>query len=273
MDKLETENLPGGISVAAGGTRTEVKLDRPWQAEIRVDPAKCPFETKEEEQEAYFEVDGGWRVLPNRYTPYPWHKLIVPRNCWPSDELRILGGHRRIARALAIAESIDSPSGQETWLGVHIGPGAGQNFAHLHYHLIHPLERLEENNRPSDVAGYFRASSRLILQDEACKVVAGGCRAGQCFLLPNESGQLDSEMIAGTIYAIIRLYNAKFKSKQGMSPDYLLSLVYRHRKLIYGTYVPVLNNWGFTEYLGLFEERPLILPWPHEETVRHLKYD
>ena len=40
--------VPGGMQIAYGGTRTEVKLKRPWQPRVRVDPSKCPFEKEDD---------------------------------------------------------------------------------------------------------------------------------------------------------------------------------------------------------------------------------
>jgi hypothetical protein len=271
MSELKTEVLPGGISVAAGGTRTRVCLQRPWQTQIRVEPATCPLEKREHEQEAHFELEGGWRVLPNVYTPFSWHKLIIPEQCWSPERLRTLGGLSCITVAFAIAFSIVFESGEETWLGVHVGPGAGQNISHLHYHLLCPIGPAPHISRFAEIAAYSKSPARLIFRDEACVVVAGGCRAGQCFFVPAGSECEDSASVARTVSRIIGLYNRKFESKEGMPPDYMLGLTFRNRKFEYGVYTPVLNNWGFTEYLGLIEGRPLILPWPHEETVRHLR--
>jgi hypothetical protein len=61
-----------------------------------------------------------------------------------------------------------------------------------------------------------------------------------------------------TITAIISLYNNKFRSKQGMPPAFILGLKYEQQRRVYGSYTPILNNWGFTEYLGLLERTPLL---------------
>lgn len=126
------------------------------------------------------------------------------------------------------------------------------------------------SNSPEDLGDYVRSSSRVVFQNDACAVVAGGHRAGQCFFVPRSHIE-NAEDLAGTMSEIIGLYNKRFESKQGMAPDYMFALTFRNRDFAYGVYVPVLNNWGFTEYLGLIEGRSLVLPWPHEETVRHLR--
>jgi hypothetical protein len=268
MHKIEPEVLPGGIAVISGGTRTRINLNRPWQSELLADPSTCPFENTNEE-EARFDIDGGWRVLSNRCTPFSWHKLIIPMHCWPPEKLRTLGGSESIVAALDIAQSLTLASEEETWLGVHIGRSAGQNVGHLHYHLIHPLDRVRDASSENEIFN-LRDESRILLRNAGCEVVVGGCRAGQCFFFP-AGVDCENRAIAFAAQQVITLYGQKFKSEQGMPPDYMLSFVYRRKRLVYGSYVPVLNNWGFTEYLGLIENRPLVLPWPHEETLRHLR--
>jgi diadenosine tetraphosphate (Ap4A) HIT family hydrolase len=273
MSGPKTEVLPGGITIASGGTRLCVNIDRPWQTEIQVNPATCPFESNDVDAEVELEAGAGWRVLRNRYTPFSWHKLIIPAECWPAEKLRLLGGPDCIAAALAITRAMISDSDEEIWLGVHIGPSAGQNICHLHYHLLRPMQTIHKGDPDADVIDYCRSSSRIIFEDPNCVVVAGGCRAGQCFFIPRPGESDNPPDIASTICRTIELYNRKFKSKQGLLPDYALGLTFRKGIFRYGAYVPALNNWGFTEFLGLIETRPLILPWPHEETVRYLSVE
>jgi hypothetical protein len=54
----KVENLPGLVGALSGGTRTKIKLDRPWQTEIAIDPASCPFETLPQTEVARFEDEG-----------------------------------------------------------------------------------------------------------------------------------------------------------------------------------------------------------------------
>lgn len=108
MNRLVIQQLPGGLSTASGGTRVSVKLDRPWQTDIVVDPSKCPFETRKQIQIATYEQSGGWNVLENQYTPFSWHRLIMPRTCWAKEQVRTLGGEEMTATALRIAASCAS---------------------------------------------------------------------------------------------------------------------------------------------------------------------
>lgn len=269
------QSLPGGVRVASGGTRIAVNLDRPWQADISVNPETCPFDTKQQAEIARIDDDGGWRILENRFTPYSWHLLVIPQKCWPKDEVRTLGGDQQIATALRLAVShlAEQPE-VEYWLGVHVGPLAGQNIGHVHYHLLCPLGDDPGIRSGREVVEHFQSSQLVLLDEPPVKVVLGGMRAGQCFIFPHgelRGTTLSEPELASVLSKVISMYRRGFTSLQGLPPDYIIGLTFWGTRLTYGTFIPILNNWGFTEYVGLLERTPLILPWPHEVTLRHLK--
>lgn len=270
---LEIEKISDCISAASGGTRRGINFSRPWQSDIVVDPAVCPFETKEETEIPGFRQEGGWRLLGNKYTPFPFHRLIIPETCWPKERLRVLGGEDEIGIVLRIVQSILLVETRELWLGIHIGPSAGQNLAHAHYHLLEPLKRISPEPQ-SDIAAHFRDSANVLLKGSHLRVVVGGCRAGQCLIVPeNDSVKLTSEItrdMASLLNHIVKLYSVKFKSTQGLPPDYIIGFRFSGMKIQYGFYIPILHNWGFAEYFGMLEGTPLILPWSHKETFEHL---
>lgn len=273
MTEREIEILPGGLSAAAGGTRTSINLNRPWQADITIDSSTCPFETKEQKEIARYNEDGGWQVIENQSTPFSFHLLIIPTVCWPKEDLRVLGGEGKVSRALKIAKDFISVGNQEFWVGVHIGPLAGQNLGHLHYHLLQPIDRAHQSSE--EVATYSQSNPLVIFEENALRVIAGGYRAGQCFIVP-QSRRFDlthetAHNLASVLSRIITLYNEKFRSTQGLPPDYTIGIKFLGSTMLYCSYIPILNNWGITEYLGLLERAPLILPWSHRTTVEHLR--
>lgn len=274
---------PGGICTAAGGTRKTVKLSRPWQTRIKINPETCPFE-KPEEQEIVktYDFGGVWMRLKNLYTPFPYHELIVPETCWDEERLRSLGGIVELVTALDIAvKVIEERSENKIIMGVHVGPLAGQNQGHLHYHLLSPDLAKDESplllgGRASEdeVHGYTQSNEHLtILESSGVKVVAGGHRVGQCFLVPKEpfAGITASGSLGESLSRVIDLYAERFRSTEGFAPDYMIGLMFREKKFRYGFYLPILNHWGTTEYFALFGEEPVILPWSHEVTVEHLQ--
>lgn len=274
MEKVEFQRLPGGILVACGGTRTEVKLNRPWQVEISVDAANCPFERRLQQEGENSAGDGTWRVLANSYTPHEWHVLIIPETCWPVDQVRCLGGFEQINTVLEIATSLlaEKPD-DDYWLGVHVGALAGQNLSHLHFHLLRPLGESNSQAKTLNVEEWAQSSSLLLFEQSDLKVSLGGLRAGQCFVVRREKSKIDNHDLALVLDRIIRMYSKSFTSIQGLPPDYTIGIKFRSSQFLYATFVPILNNWGFTEFMGLFEGRAVILPWPHEESLRHLLSD
>jgi hypothetical protein len=108
------------------------------------------------------------------------------------------------------------------------------------------------------------------------EVRAGGVRAGQCIIQPVANtvtigDERRRTSLAGTLDRLVRSAAAAFVSNQGASPQFTLGLCFEGRKLCVGSYVPILNHWGFTEYLGLVTGGPVVLPWPHDVTAQHLR--
>ena len=135
---------PGGMASVAGGTRTEVKLDRPWQQELKVDKATCPFCTKPQAELKRFEEGGGWRLIDNAFTPYRRdggiHKMLIPASCWAAEKLRHLGGYDSILCALRLIQGELNGHWQKPILvNAHVGYLAGQNVMHLHWHIVQYL--------------------------------------------------------------------------------------------------------------------------------------
>ena len=96
-------NWPGGLSSIAGGTRGEIKFSRPWQKDLTDYPRNCGLCDDLDFFIEYHEKEGGWYFRQDRFTSLDSHYLIIPPGCWPVDELRILGGVKKIEAALEIA--------------------------------------------------------------------------------------------------------------------------------------------------------------------------
>lgn len=274
---LVFENWPGGIKTVSGGTRNVVKLNRPWQTDISVDPTKCPFCTGQGKE--VFRYEDGWRILDNLFTPFKFHLLIGPENCWSKEQLRILGGCKNIIRALEIARNVMKTSTDKDFgnfsLGVHVGLLAGQNTTHLHYHLLKPLFSQNFSQVRGEFKKLYKNRQYIILETEKWIVTAGGFRAGQCFILPTFDRFSFSQETIGTLarvlIQVITLYNEKFLSEQGLPPDYRITMRILNGEVLVVWYVPILNQWGFVEDSAILEGQPVVLPWTHEATVKFLK--
>ncbi len=257
--ELEIKVFPRGISTVAGGTRTAIKTNRPWQVPMEVKPKECPFhDVNDGFTLKEIDYEDGWRVRQNRWTPFPFHRVVYPPECWEPERLYALGGVDEIRRAFRIATH-EMPPDKDILMSTHIGYSAGQNYGHLHWHVLEPIKK--------EKSGFVLENdpSLRIFESPGLSVIAGGHRAGQCFIVPYD-GQFSHKDIAIVISKIVELYRKKF-----FAPDYCLGLRFQNQHFIYGFYVPILNNWGATEYLGLLEGTPITLPWPHSATVEFLK--
>ncbi len=280
------QRWPGEISTLSGGTRTSITgLDRPWQKEMVIDRSICPFCREEQPgaDRSYivsvhdYKEAGAWKVRRNRMTPFPYHRLILPLECYESEEtLWYLGGERKITGALYAAGDVmhseDFPC-EHVFFYVHVGYSAGQRWGHEHWHFVEPPT--SPTLGKSDLDELADRKELVVFSDRGFTVVAGGCRAGQCYILPNDecskmafAAQMD--ILAANIHRLLGLFNRKFNSAQELKPDFEIFVRFSDGNLIYAKYIPILNMWGGSEYAAIDELTPFVLPWPHEATVRHL---
>ncbi len=298
---VQIETWPGEVKTISGGTRCAINLNRPWQPEIIVpDNPNCALCSKLL-PEQILAVDsspkaGDWLRVQNWYTPYDperegLHQMAIPEICIPTSKLCELGGIHKIGLALQMAlramewETISMSTITIWTVGVHIGQLAGQNISHLHWHIVmadsnpqYPYYMDERCKWASHCT-----ENRTVIKHPHWTVFAGGNRAGQCILVPDEcqlSNNLRMLQLADAIDALVRLGNDKFRSKQGFTPNFSLALSFAAIKyctnknsivIIHGLYTPILNNWGGTEALAPFTRQPYTLAWPHDLTAAYLR--
>ncbi len=273
---------PNGLRNVAGGTRNEIKLDRPWQIPIQVDPSSCPFCNKPRNDVAFYEDGGGWRLIKNSFTPYPFHQMLIPKHCWAVDKLRSLGGKDELICAMKILKTLaERESNRTLFVNVHIGWLAGQNVSHLHYHLVQ--YKFDDNSTSSvglEFQSFFRENPQLVISKKTIwesdlTIGIGGMRAAQAIILPNGEKfhwGIFSATMGSALSWLVNEYNEKFKSKQGLPPDFKISLMFQGGEFKHGMYIPILNHWGSAEEMAMYEDScPITLPWPHELTAKYLK--
>lgn len=288
LSDVTIQSWPGPIRTASTPSKPIPKtFSRRWQARIPIDPDNCPFENRPQNVAAVHErPDGdGWKVLISTTKSEPYHHLIIPQTCklWPEERTRTLGGRDKIAEAIEIAaRKIRDERLRRAQFSVQIGPLAAQNVAHLHYHL-YQLDNLEgEDILAATLARYLYEADGLkklaFFWDDDFIVVAGGHRTGQSLFIPKSAtpfgpypsfGPRTADMLAH----LVDLYSTKFKSVEGMPPDYRFELSIRDDQILFGLFVPVLNQIGTMEDMALFspETRRFNLAWSHEETARYLR--
>ena len=274
------EAFRNDVSTLSGGTRTAVKLNRPWQHNIKdIAGNECPFETKPQNELDRMETpEGVWRVLDNIATPYAWHRLLIPEKCWKEEHLRMLGGSRQIANALTLAGQTMQKENMinRACLGIHVGWHAGQNVWHPHYHLIKPYE--SGKVRDSYILNSCTEATEIIHTGDF-SIFCGGYMTGQCQITPTYAKRkkfyehsTNENMELGTAIAqLIGMFNQSFASTQGLLPDFRLGFQIENGFLMRGVYTPILNQLGFDADIAAVEGTPYVLAWTHESTAEHLR--
>lgn len=274
----EIESSVRDLITLSGGTRTTVKIDRPWQPKLMFpkSSAECLFCSCKQEDE--YVPGKGFKTFKNSYTPFPYHRLLIPLVCWEEQKLRSLGGLETLSLALkyALAEVARTRENLwPTWIYTHIGYGAGQNLTHQHWHLCGaPTEP-----QPLVVSDYCCNSNEItLLHGQYITTILHGVRAGQVLIVPHDDGEggiittenfatnpCVQEDVFWTVHWVIEKFNEKFNY-----PDYCLFLALNSETDWHFRYTPILNNWGGSEFAALDYGTPFVLPWPHSKTVEYL---
>ena len=156
--------------------------------------------------------------------------MLVPKECWVAEKLWDLGGIEEITLALGIIEGVVRKNDHDLInVGVHSGYLAGQNIPHLHYHIFDPagenISIFKNEQLPlRHVREVAETDSRIIFRHNGVTVVAGGHRAGQCYLFID--GHFDNIRFGEAVHRLLALYADKFRSVQGLPPDFGVGLVF-----------------------------------------------
>jgi hypothetical protein len=267
-------------TVASSTKKIPPKFNRErWETDLPVaDPSNCPLCKETNITRTYHDGEEEWREMPSLFAPEPWHQLIAPASCasWAPEKTRFMGGRNKIAVAFYLARETMGREGKlDAQFSLQVGPHAAQNLGHPHYHLYQDHEPALINAAFIDGLRESTGPSCLIFDEDNLEVKAGGHRTGQCLLLPTNlhTAPFFNEGSAGVLDHLIRLYAEKFRSTKGLSPDYSLEICVRGRKIVFGTFVPILNQIGTMEWMALFmpKAKGWNLLWSHEETARYLR--
>jgi len=265
------EKLVGGFTtITSGGTRTAIKLSRPWQPPLPIALEKCPFCTKDEEELPCPGIPVGWRLLGNPFTPHQRHRLIIPNKCWDAETLQTLGGSAEIRKALETVRLAVKDDYVEMATFIHVGHSAGQGLGHAHWHLMEVRVR-----SPLVFAEFSR--DLLVHQCENLEIFAMGAREGECLIVERDTelkfNEGTIEELAAALEWIVTRGNEKFRSTQGKPPEFMVSVrISAAGYFRYADYCPILSGWGAPEYVfAPLEGGPVTLPWPHELTASHLR--
>ncbi len=270
MGGIITRSVRGCVTLS-GGTRNVVKAHRPWQPKL-VFPSEsnpCPFCTRAQNDE--YVPEAGWKTFQNFYTPFPYHRLLIPSNCWDETKLRNLGGEQLLLAALRVAIAELRRTREHicpTWVYAHVGYGAGQNLTHLHWHLC---------GAPTAPQAAFADDAESVLLNSSAhfNITLCGVRAGQTIVRPNDEENICLVDVLGNdelfrefvfqAYWVVDIFNRRLHY-----PDYCLFLALNGEPDIHFRYTPILNNWGGSEFAAVDYGTPFVMPWPHSATKEYL---
>ena len=265
------EKLAGGFTlITGGGTRTTIKLSRPWQPPLPLTPEQCPFCTKPQQELFLPHIPVGWRLLKNMFTPHRRHRLIIPEKCWDAEALQTLGGSTAIREALETVRLATKDDRVEMAANIHVGESAGQNLGHAHWHLAEVRVR-------KPLALPSLAPELLVREHGGFNIFAMGARAGECLIAQRGERLKFTEgtvkELALALEWIITRGNEKFLSTEGRPPEFLVAIrISADGYFRYADYCPILTVWGAPEYVfAPLEGGPITLPWPHELTAQYLR--
>lgn len=256
--------IPWGVATLAGGGRSTLNLTRARYEPIATDDSRnCPFDLPRS-------TGSSWRTLTPNNTPFEQHVLVVPDTCWSEAELRSLGSIEGLTCAFVEIASGVSGSGA-IWAGIHIGRSAGQSMRHAHWHVVSP-QHLDHDTR---LLPGKPDPGLIVAETDDYAVWAGGLRAGQLVAAPRLPVHLHTvdgtKTIVTAVDYMVNVAGASLARSAEEPCDFVVGLSLTGTHFHYATYVPILNSWGFTEYLGLAEGAGVVLPWPHATTAAHVR--
>lgn len=270
--EVKIHDSVNNLQTISGGTKTSVKVGRPWQPKLVFPTPEnpCSFcNRKSRDEHILFEGDRFFRSFQNSNTLFTYHRLLIPTKCWVEEKvLRSLGGSADYLSTFLRMAVIDVVRQRRylhsTWIYTHIGYGAGQSLTHNHWHMCGVPEKLKKMQM---------GDHSILFNNEDFLTMVCGVKAGQV-LIGNKKGWTLSDLlnnksiidkVAEAAYRVVDLFNQKFNY-----PDYCLFFGFNEEKYWFVRYTPILNNWGGSEFAALDMGTPFVLPWPHEETVKFL---
>ncbi len=256
---------------SAGARPEKVNLNRPWQMAVGAIIADhvCPYCTTPQKEVPCHH--NGWRTFHKKFTRQAWGLLIIPKACPDEAALTSLGGEVAIRQVFEISLDLAGQFGHqgEIELCVHVGWFAGQTVRHTHWHHMpaHP-----RNLCVKTVGDY--PTARWVGNFGRVSAFTAGQLAGRLELVPYEQMVFSAAAtdLARGLSTLITKGNEIFRSKQGHSPHYTVSVRYNADtgQFRYASYTPILYQLGGPERgVGDTEGGEYPLPWSHEFTAKY----
>ncbi len=250
--------LPSGIRVTSVSTRDDPAAfnNRGWQKSVgEPNPSSCKMELESQPEQVVPGLSrGGYHV---RRHPKPYSEptfVVTPNSCagWTEGKVRSLGGVGQIATVIKLAGELSDMlvPDQERLVLVH---AEASNEPVVDCHLKwHVLNYPGDQGEMAKTEAFARQLPFQVLENADITAVLGGCLDGQLFLYsPKRQGfSKVVESLAAALDQAIALYAKKFKSTQGVPPDFsaLISIA-PGGKFRFATYLPKLRHIGVLEWV------------------------
>ncbi len=292
-NRLIVYTVPGGGFVSALNEKKVPKVhDRPWQKPIRTKLETCPFHNPDERATAYLTTTDRsgdtWFVIDSKYAPNrPFHRLIVPEDCWEPKTMEILGGPEKIRIACELATcQFALETERKLWkFSTQVGLLAAQtSVPHCCWHLYSPFHcKVGETGilftepLPTDLVEMTEhcLPELQVTEDANFRAVAGGSKTGQCFVIPKKILKFrdgNVGLLGRFIHQLVSLYVEAFRTPEGMGPNFQVEFEIYEGYLRYGFLVPILHPQGSLESAAELNPcQPKNMLWSHHATAAYLQ--
>lgn len=267
---MQVEMVPSGARLLKGASKP-MRFSSPCGASDEVLYRRpCPFLNHPHATR----IPGypGWCTIPPTASQYKDHCLIVPEACWRREEVRRLGGRANIATALDIARTLAATA--DFFVAANVGIHGAQTEAHAHWHFMRDPGLRRRVVVSVKLKRVYAKPNRLVFNADAIAAFAGGTSPGQCIIVPRDvSSRNAHQMLPGAIERLVALGAEKFKSEEGLSPDYSVYLGFVRGRFHAGCYTPRLNFLGAVEYASsaLWKHQSIGMSWTHDEIALFLR--
>lgn len=258
-------------------------IERPWQPPQPARGTTCPF-CPPDQGGKIDRLENNGEVIewhPNKecyemislnqlnFSPMLYHELLVPRDDspWlhgaePNKVAKILATIFKIQRERVL----EFPGVTNAQFEAHFGLCAGQNVKHGHAHIIGSDWPQAQTSCPWCE---WQSADYILFETERVVAFLDGVRAGQTVVLlkNHESGEGHEQEIALVFCEVRDLFSQKFNT-----PEYMIgSSVSKNNGHFWMEYIPILNHFGYSEFLAMRGLGAYCQPCSGQEMLNFLK--
>ncbi len=238
----------------------------------------CDFHTKPQRViRAYDDIAGGMVLQGALHRSHTEHLVTRPKNgCWPVDQIHNMGGRKY---ALTIYQRVILPLIEErkvgqTFVAKYAGKSAGMSQPDDHTHILLNPESatiFAASSGPEAIRD-LRASKAIITETGNIRMVCYPVfSAGQCWMVAMDGSGTKIEDVVDVLTTTNDLFAKKFRSKQGLPPDWSIHLRFLGTNFVAGHYTPRITTPGTEQAAAcLFNDIAVAHQCPPDEVLEIL---